>query len=491
MLSGYFCFAPFAFACAGTICAQTPTITGIVNAASLSPGIAPGASAIVQGSGFSSDAVLTLGAVKIAAIGGSVLPTRFNILIPATVAPGAYQATVSTAGGSSEPLAVTVAPASPAFYSTTKEGALQGSFFDDKFGSLTPTHGAAPEAMVTGYANGLPAGLPVSVSIRGETAWQRVGATAQQDSSAPGYWQLRFALPAGLVQGMHDIYLTAGGVDSPTVQIPVGGAIVSGIVNAATNLKDAAVAPGSMLSISGTSLTVSDAQGLFPATQLPGGGTIRMGGIAAPLYDASATFGQVHAMTPLEAPQSGNVDVVVENSFGTSRPYSLKMAATAVGLFRIQDPSDTRRANAAALIQGTAWAVIPSSMAKAFGMPQDCRDRGMDARTLCGQPASAGDVLQIYCTGLGRVVADPPGPPLVTGQTAPSNGSVLYRSVAVPQVSIGGVTATVLFSGLAPGFAGLYQVDVVMPKGVTAGDDVALTIVMPAGDRDAATIAVR
>jgi len=129
-------------------------------------------------------------------------------------------------------------------------------------------------------------------------------------------------------------------------------------------------------------------------------------------------------------------------------------------------------------------------MAKSFGIAQGCRDRGVDPKTICAQPASIGDVLQIFCTGLGKVIADPPGPALVTGKTAPANGSVAYRTAAMPQVSIGGVPATVLFAGLAPGFAGLYQLDVVVPK-IDPGDDVAVTIMMPAGDRDSATIAVR
>src|SRR5947208_795769 len=116
MLSGYTRIASFAFACAGTVCAQTPTLTSIVNAASLAPGICPGAAAIVQGSGFSGDTALSLGGLRVAAVGGSVLPTRFNVLIPATVGPGAYQATVTTAGGTSAALAITVTAASPAFY---------------------------------------------------------------------------------------------------------------------------------------------------------------------------------------------------------------------------------------------------------------------------------------------------------------------------------------------------------------------------------------
>jgi uncharacterized protein (TIGR03437 family) len=56
---------------------------------------------------------------------------------------------------------------------------------------------------------------------------------------------------------------------------------------------------------------------------------------------------------------------------------------------------------------------------------------------------------------------------------------------------LGGVDATVVFSGLASGFAGLYQVNAVMPSGVAAGDNV--PVVMKAGDYEgpAVTIAVR
>jgi uncharacterized protein (TIGR03437 family) len=495
MLSGRVLLA-WGFASSLAAFAQTPTVQSVVNAASLSKELSPGSAAIVQGAGFGPDSVLHLGETVILPTPGSTLPGRFNVFLPANLAPGRYEATVTTGAGKSSAISLALDAASPAFYSVTRDGVTQGAFFDETFSGITEAKGAVHGTTVTAYANGLgpadgsppvfSAKLPLRVSIRDENGgWTAVLATAQQDSSLIGYWQVKFVMPDGFVQGLHDVYLSAGGIDGPVVGLPVGGAILAAVVNAGSNAKDAPVAPGSLVAIYGTELTPSDQAGLLQSTTLPGGGQIRIGGLAAPLTDVSATFGQAHIVVPWEVAPSDGVDVVIENSFGISRPYRVRVAETAVGMFRLSDPSNPSRANAAALIQGTAWAAIPPSMASALKLPQNCR-AGFDQTLPCAQPASAGDILQVYATGLGKVA-----PPLATGRIAPADGSVLHRTVSIPQVTIGGVPAEVLFAGMAPGFAGLYQIDVAIPKGVAPGDDVPVVIAMPAGDRDTATIAVR
>ena len=75
-------------------------------------------------------------------------------------------------------------------------------------------------------------------------------------------------------------------------------------------------------------------------------------------------------------------------------------------------------------------------------------------------PAKPGEKLLIYCTGLGAVNS-----PRADG--AASNGQT---TVTKPVVAIGGNVAPVSFSGLAPEFVGLYQVNVEVPTLAASGN---------------------
>ena len=58
-------------------------------------------------------------------------------------------------------------------------------------------------------------------------------------------------------------------------------------------------------------------------------------------------------------------------------------------------------------------------------------------------------------------------------------------------VTIGGQPATVQFAGLSPGFAGLYQINAVVPAGVTPGNAVAVVLQTAGQVSPPVTMAVR
>ena len=72
-------------------------------------------------------------------------------------------------------------------------------------------------------------------------------------------------------------------------------------------------------------------------------------------------------------------------------------------------------------------------------------------------PATTGETIVIYATGVGPVT----NPPL-SGSAA--GADPLSLTILPPTVTIAGLPATVVFSGLAPGFVGLYQLNVVVPS---------------------------
>lgn len=86
------------------------------------------------------------------------------------------------------------------------------------------------------------------------------------------------------------------------------------------------------------------------------------------------------------------------------------------------------------------------------------------------RPATTGDILTIYCSGLGAVTNTP-----ASGSAAGRGSSLSYVQSRVG-VTVGGQSAPFMFAGLSPGFVGLYQVNVLLPTGVTPGNAVPVII---------------
>jgi adhesin/invasin len=79
-------------------------------------------------------------------------------------------------------------------------------------------------------------------------------------------------------------------------------------------------------------------------------------------------------------------------------------------------------------------------------------------------PIPAGSYVILYLTGMGSTT-----PPVADGQPAPANPLAILNGRV--QVTVGGLPANVSFAGLAPGFAGLVQVNAQIPAGFAPGDE--------------------
>jgi uncharacterized protein (TIGR03437 family) len=299
-----------------------------------------------------------------------------------------------------------------------------------------------------------------------------------------GQFVINFHVPDNVPIGMEALVVTVGGVSTPATYVPVspsGDPLIGSVLNGASFSSAGVVAPGSILSIFGAHFGSGDNSSAFPSTNVNGIRAL-FGNTPAPIFSLSSGLGQINVLAPTELPSSGTVDLTVQDNAGSSAVFTLKLVPAAPGIFFNTDPLVLTRHNAVAVVANTAWIAMPLSMATSIGLPTGCAALGRAA--LCAQPAHPGDFLEVYLTGLGKN-----GTVLPTGSVAPVGRNLLYVTVTTPSVTIGGQVAQVLFSGLAPGYAGLYQVNVQVPSTIAPGDDIPIHISM-AGVSDTATIAI-
>jgi uncharacterized protein (TIGR03437 family) len=482
----------------------TPTITGIALPAG-NPGApaAPGTPILITGMNLgasSSDvAAITIGG-KASPVLNFVSSSSILAQVPVEVTNGTPAIVATYKNEPSPPFSVTVAPLSPAVYDSAGMGCI-----DSTGNRITTSHpaivgtsvrciaiglGATNPPMVTGVKATMPAPTTASVQlmlggklVQPDYAGLLVGSITD--------YSITFKVPPDAPIGNEPLFLTIGGKQSNTITLAIGAPTptISAIVNGAT-FRNASAAPNSFVSIFGTNFGTQDTPtNIFPALDFAGV-SVLFNGVAAPLYYVFGSLGQINLVLPSEIPESGTVMVQVKTPQSISTPFPLQMSSANVGMFRIPDPSNPKRNNGAVLLTNTAWRIMPLSMAAALGF-NECDPA--TAYVACGQPAKSGDVIQIFLTGLGKATAggDPGGAPLATGTVAPTSGNPLYMTLQQPSVTIGGVPAVVSFSGIAPGNAGLYQIDVTIPDGIQPNDDVPIVITMPNGSSDTVTIAVQ
>ena len=482
--------------------AQPPVVSEVVNAATYDKRLCPGGLALVRGTTFGSIAgsiSVTVGGAPAHIASSSPIALLIQIPVEQSLGDTALQVTVGQLRSALFPLVLSAY--APAIY-PDQEGI---SFFKSR-GPISAFNPAAPGDSVFCLAIGLgatdpmaqtgipftglqaPTRLPTTVSVGGRNAVVDYAGLAS--GFAPGIYMVSFRVPTDLANGNHPVVLSIGGAAGSQEVLPVAlGLPVPTLAANSASFKTDGVVAGSIVSITSNNLGPVDILSAFPATRV-GNISVLFNGVPAPIMNVLGSISRVDVVVPAELPDSGFVNLQVRNSLGIGFPITVKLLPFDVGVFVVPDPSKPSRRAAAVRFANSAWLAVPFPMAEALKIPSDCGNRSRVE--LCGQPATTADLLEIYITGGGKTTpdGDPNGTVLPTGEIAPSSGSPLYRTVVKPVVTIGGLNAEVLFSGLTPGMAGLYQLNVVVPAGVTPGDDVPLTISLP-GSTDAATIAIR
>jgi uncharacterized protein (TIGR03437 family) len=260
-------------------------------------------------------------------------------------------------------------------------------------------------------------------------------------------------LPAQNLQGQVQIK----GAFQTYQQPPVIG--TGAVVNAASFAAQAPLAPGSLITLFGTNL----AQGQSAASSVPlpltlAGSSILLAGKSAPLLFANN--GQVNAIVPYGIAVNTPQQVVISSASSISVPQSIILSAAAPGIFTV---------NASGQGQGIIVGVDAN---------------GSQPIADSANPVKAGQAIVIYCTGLGEV-----SPAVTTGAAAPL--TQISNTIEPIQVTVGGIEANVLFSGLTPGFVGLYQVNATVPSGVAPGSQVPVTLTGAGQQSMPVTIAVQ
>jgi uncharacterized protein (TIGR03437 family) len=84
-------------------------------------------------------------------------------------------------------------------------------------------------------------------------------------------------------------------------------------------------------------------------------------------------------------------------------------------------------------------------------------------------PAQPGDVIVLYATGLGYTM-----PPTIYGQIPTVAARVVQSSFTVQLDGAPLDASAVLYAGVTPGYAGLYQINLVLPPDVGANPQISI-----------------
>jgi uncharacterized protein (TIGR03437 family) len=322
----------------------------------------------------------------------------------------------------------------------------------------------------------LPTGSAVSLPIFGQV---RSGSNVVATFTGVLATEFVGISPAQIEEGILNGVLDTGTYGISMIITPVASINAGGVVNAASFSAGTGVSPGEVVAIFGTNFSpvnsgtqLNTANPATPNTPVGlvsnnvDGTFVLFDGVPAPLLATST--GQIAAVVPYGV--TGQTVVQVTHVLQPALP-------TYTGAAVVSSPSVTIPVVAAAPGIFTANSSGTGQIAMAN------QNGTLNSATA---PAAKGSTVTFYATGEGQT-----SPAGVTGGV--NSGSVLPKPVLPVSVSIGGVTVQPTYAGAAGGdVAGVLQVNVVVPSGITSGNAVPVVLTVgTASSQAGATMAVQ
>lgn len=219
---------------------------------------------------------------------------------------------------------------------------------------------------------------------------------------------------------------------------PPPSLVSGGIVNNLNAIVGAPLAPGTVAQVYGDNFYSGAGFELAPAPPLESrfqGARLTISGFPAPFYYISKT--QAAAEIPTELTPGRTYSAILEVNGTFSVPLSLEVASLTPGVVTT---------GSALVAQHSDYQLVSSA-----------------------NPAKPNEPLVMYLVGMGAT-----NPEVATGAPAPF--SPLAQAAVQPVVTIDGQRAEILYAGLTPGYAGLYQINFKVPGTARDGDlDVVVT----------------
>jgi uncharacterized protein (TIGR03437 family) len=243
--------------------------------------------------------------------------------------------------------------------------------------------------------------------------------------------------PRGLaVDSAFNLYI-ADSVNNRIRKVSAAPAVVNtGLVNGASFVSGGVV-PGEIATLFGVNLTFNNGinlAGALPLATVLQGAQVLVNGTATPIFAVDNVNGQeqINFQVPFEVAGMKTVTVQAVNNGSAGNTITVPVLANQPGVFTYT-------------AAGTTFGAILHADFSLAGT---------------ASPATGGETVQIFCTGLGEVTPAP----------ADGAGSGASMTIISATVTIGGQPAPVAYAGLAPGFVGEYQINAQVPIGLTAGN---------------------